>query len=79
MAFFCFFIAGILHPQLRRNEQFVAGNAAFPDGLADSFFVAIGSGRINQTIAGLQRSQHAVFTNLGVRNLETRRTPAGAS
>ena len=63
-------IAGVLHPQLCGDEQFLTGNVAFLQSSAYRLFVHIGGGGINQTITGTDSIQHRLLTLGRVGNLK---------
>ena len=60
------FITGIRDPQLGGHEQLLTGNAAAPDGTSNSFFIFVGTGRVDQAIAALNCLQNSFLTFLHV-------------
>lgn len=68
-------IAGVLHPKLCGDEQFLTGNAAFLQSSAYRLFVHIGGG-INQTITGTDSIQHRLLTLGRVGNLKDTEAPS---
>jgi hypothetical protein len=59
------FLAGVLHPQLRGDEQLLAGDAAGGDGAADGFLVAVGGGGVEVAVAGGQGAGDGLLGLLG--------------
>ena len=57
------FVPGILHPELRRDEKFPAGDAAPADGPPHGAFVHIGGCRVDRPVTGRQGFRHAPFAN----------------
>nr|GEU28231.1 hypothetical protein [Tanacetum cinerariifolium] len=49
-------VARVLHPQLAGDEQVVARHAAVPDALPHGALVQVGRGRVDQAVAGGNRS-----------------------
>ena len=63
-------IAGVLHPQLGGDEQFLPGHAALGDGTAHGLLVHIGRRRVDQAVAGGDGVQHRLLAHGGVGHLE---------
>ena len=57
----CLFVTGIGNPNLGGEKQLAAGNAAFLQGPAHRFLVAIGLGGINGAVSHLYGIQNAPF------------------
>ncbi len=63
-------ISLVLHPQLCRDKQLLAGNPAAADGPAHSRLVAIDSRCVDQTVASRQRVADAFLAHIALRHLE---------
>ncbi len=61
---------GIADPQLGYQKNVFSRHTAGLNRLTDRFFVAIGSGSINQAIAKLQRAGHGSLALCGIGNLK---------
>jgi hypothetical protein len=65
----CLHLAGVLCPELGRDEQLLARNATRGDRPADGLLVAIRGGGVERAVAGPERLRDDLFGLLG-RNLE---------
>lgn len=63
-------VAGVGDPQLGGDEDFAARGAAVADCVAHRAFVAIGSGRVDEAIAGLQSLGHRIFAYIRIGHAE---------
>jgi hypothetical protein len=62
-------VAGVGDPELRGDEDLVAGDAALPDGVPDRGFAAVGRGGVDQPIADVQRFGDASLALIQVGDL----------
>ena len=65
------FIPAVGNPHLRGEEQFLARHPALLRRAAYGLLIAVNLGRINGTVAGADRVQHAALALCGIRYLKT--------
>ena len=63
-------VTRVLNPQLGRDEQFPAVDAAVPDARTDRLFVHVRSGRVEQPVADVDGVPHAALALGRVRHLK---------
>ena len=71
------FIPAVGNPHLRGEEQFLARHPALLRRAAYGLLIAVNLGRINGTVAGADRVQHAALALCGVGNLKTSKAQDG--
>ena len=64
------FIPAVGNPHLRGEEQFLARHPALLRRAAYGLLIAVNLGRINGTVAGADRVQHAALALCGIRYLK---------
>ena len=63
-------VAGVLHPQLRGDEQFLTGYAAFGDGTAHGLLVHVGCSGVDEAVSRGDGVQNRLLADGRVRHLE---------
>ncbi len=65
-----FLVAVVAEPDFGGEEDLVAGDGAFGDGVADGFFVEVALGGVDGAVAYFEGVEYAAFTFCGVGDLE---------
>src|SRR5829696_1591570 len=74
---FCPVISSVRDPQFRRDEDLFPWHATSFYRSPDGFFVLVNGGRVDRTVADLERVDDASFTFFGVRDLVYAKTQNG--
>jgi len=68
----CRLVPGIFHPNLRSHKERLAINSAFLDASADSFFILIHLGGVDQSIASSDGVCDALRTHIAPKTIGTK-------